>query len=554
MTNYFFLFVAVFDNINCTKSEQWGFYWASSMIEMIETDKPAKKLLKSCKSSMKNDINILSAFLPYILVHALQSCSERNYEKIYEELNCVFVSVLSKLNETKHKLEISQTDISVKCAKFAFNQFDFMTRYVRQFRLKRGADKEAVKKVESFLEKFNKKIIAKINFAFGEYARALMYLESFIEERPAERLQQELSFLSQIYGELMDTDSLEGALSLKQDNLSLSEQVMLNAAVGRLQDSTVVFEKMMQDGNMSEDNVINLIQCYIGLDQPETALLISEKLIKQMYDRNVDSLLQGCAEPLWRMGRFEELDKFIETNELKNSDVWGVRYGKSLLAFRRHDQANFHVEIDNCRLSVLKQLQVTEDEQSCYIKGYPFVIQLHLLSEIETLYEAVNFLSTASSVALCSEYLEKFFMNWDARLEIIKPTAKIIEPILCYRRILLNETTNSIKKLTENMEVKEFCENVINRYIGKSLLKSVELARDAENCQQAQLFVLTAEKYKLDELFLEKAKICWKKRDQANSLKILERGINGVLASCDQTSMPKYKRNIIGEARFLIGT
>lgn len=46
-----------------------------------------------------------------------------------------------------------------------------------------------------------------------------------------------------------------------------------------------------------------MIDCYLGLDQPFTAYrLLSE------HEESDESQIQLAAEPLWRLGRFEQLD------------------------------------------------------------------------------------------------------------------------------------------------------------------------------------------------------------------------------------------------------
>lgn len=48
-----------------------------------------------------------------------------------------------------------------------------------------------------------------------------------------------------------------------------------------------------------------MIDCYLGLDQPFTAYrLLSEQEID-------DSMKELSAEPLWRLGRFEQLDELV---------------------------------------------------------------------------------------------------------------------------------------------------------------------------------------------------------------------------------------------------
>lgn len=276
----------------CTSSEEWACHWAYKMIDSVEDDE-TKHLLKSFKSCIRNDNNILAMFLPYILLHTLQSCSAQSTEHIIEELRCVFDTVTDQSTARV-------TEIDIKCAKMAFNLLDFLDCWMRQCE-STAVNKSDInfQRIESFQYKFDKKYLANANFQCGEYARALMCIEMYIEEQPEHHLQPHLSFLAQIFAELMDPDSLEGALGAKNSNPTLNEQVMLNNSTGRLQDSTVCFEEMMQIGEVTEQNVIDIIQCYIGLDQPVGILyafhLIPYAVVSAFYPISPPRAQSGAA-------------------------------------------------------------------------------------------------------------------------------------------------------------------------------------------------------------------------------------------------------------------
>lgn len=416
-----------------TSCEIWTFQWVSTMIDFYITNEQTKHLLVSFKSAMKNDSNVLMSILPYVLLHTLQSATDNNLQKIYDEFHCVFNAVVTgqkSTNENKKSLQISTNDttktatddVSKKCAKILFIQFDFLDQWMHKCPNKLTIE---FKCVDNFVKKFDKKYLAEINYLCEEYARALMYIESFIEGADGknssdERLQSQLSFLSQIYAELLDTDSLEGALLMKKDKLTLTEEAMLNMALGRLQASTVCFEKMMQIGDISSINVVNMMQCYLGLNQPEIAIRVSQSLMKEMHDQNMELLLQASVEPLWRLGRWDEMDTYLDSIQFRQSQSWPVRCGEILLSFRKCDKERFLDEIVKCQLSVLNEIRSTSDQQSSYNKGYPLILKLHLITEIEGAFLALkNFQSIEST-----EIFDNLFDDWDGRLELLQPTAR----------------------------------------------------------------------------------------------------------------------------------
>lgn len=95
-------------------------------------------------------------------------------------------------------------------------------------------------------------------------------------------------------------------------------------------------------------------------------------------------------------------------------------------------------------------------------------------------------------------------------------------------------------------------ESQINHYIGASWIKSTELARNEGMLQQADLYILNAEPYKPLNLFIEKAKLFWKKGDQANSFKVLERGIEEITHPNSGRNVNDLEREVLGGAKFLV--
>lgn len=48
--------------------------------------------------------------------------------------------------------------------------------------------------------------------------------------------------------------------------------------------------------------------------------------------RNI--LMEIQAEPLWRLGRYDDLDYLLHKTELKSNNSWGVQVGRALLSFK----------------------------------------------------------------------------------------------------------------------------------------------------------------------------------------------------------------------------
>lgn len=82
-----------------------------------------------------------------------------------------------------------------------------------------------------------------------------------------------------------------------------------------------------------------LAQCYLDLDNVNTALnFVRGALNNQPEFGNM--LLEMQAEPLWRLGQYEELDTLLQKPDLKESKSWGVQVGKALLHMKNGIRIN----------------------------------------------------------------------------------------------------------------------------------------------------------------------------------------------------------------------
>ena len=245
-------------------------------------------------------------------------------------------------------------ELATKCAKLIFDSFDLLQNWLYSRKDRRS---EPHKNVQNFMDKFDLLMLAKANFKCGEYARSLIYLESYIKKLPAERLQQEILFLAKIYAELDEPDSVEGLKAVKTSELSLSEQILINTKTGRLHESAACFEMMMQNGVPMQLHIKELVGCYVGLNQPETALHVSDSILKKLYEKNMKELQEIKAEPLWRLGRFEELDKLVNVEQIQDSSNWGVRCGQLFLKFRQNDHVGFE-KVNSCFFFAIQEIVV----------------------------------------------------------------------------------------------------------------------------------------------------------------------------------------------------
>ena len=423
-------------------------------------------------------------------------------------------------------------NMRIKCAKVIFSLLDFLERYLCElvFKYTRAHEKEDYKIVKGFIGRFDYKMLARANYECNEYARALWYTEQYIKYDSGSRLQAELGFLAKIHAELFDPDSVEGVMVVKEDEPSLEEQILAFNVTGRLHESAVCFERIMQlqNNNLPLSIMKDMVGCYLGLDQPETALIVSENFYSKYTDSNPDLVLQAnCAEPLWRLSRWDELEKLIHEPGVKESDIWGINCGKLLIDFRESRHNEFDKEIDRIRLSILRVLKTHESEQSVYQKFYPHILKLHMLTEIQKAEEIMRGIGNHVPENEFKNLLNNMLRDWSSRNELLQPTSHTMEPLLCLRRIILNEMQYLLEsRLEQQSKASQTVKETINEKLGKLWVQSTRLASKAKMYQQAAIYIFNAEKFNPPELYIEKAKLSWEKGDQTNAFKVLDTGIN----------------------------
>ncbi|XP_073836714.1 ATR serine/threonine kinase meiotic 41 [Musca autumnalis] len=623
----------LFNSSLCRSYEEWSFAWACRLIEWVQTD-DTRRLLNSYKPSMKRDSKMLSIFFPYILLHVLQECEEGKEVEIYEEFMAVFnfcnrdatlsgrvdVGGFKEFKSSKYSADKvnssggggtgglgGATNASVlgvgaseqfdaletvtqTCTKLCSEQIDFLKRWIREWQKqnmmggKFRQEDVKYKNIDEFLKKFNKALISKANYNSGEYARALLYLEEYIEEKPAKRLQEQLSYLIEIHGKLMDSDSVEGAVFVKETDLSLEEEILVNRLVDRPQETINCYQQLLLKGDaqISQDHVSGIIQCYLRTDTPETALLIIDGLWEKLADQYNDDYFKECkTELLWRLGRYDELQELLEDTAVKSkTSNWNIQCAEAFLLFRQPSSSLeddfFGEQLDNIRSHIVASMRSCSGVTgNSYTHSYDEATRLHLLNEVEKNKNLLNKLNdNLKKVCLsegsnelhnlkdnCLQNLQEFFSNWDARLVILEPSARILE-VMCFRRNLLLETQRILQQNFKNSQVRSQQDllnpinSIINEQIVKLWLRSIQMNRESGCLQQAEISMMKAEPYKPATLFLEKAKLLWQKGDQTNCFKLLQDNINALEGHCngDIKRLEAPKRNIYAEAKFLQAT
>lgn len=227
---------------------------------------------------------------------------------------------------------------------------------------KQSRQDEKYQKIQSFVDGFDKFVLAKSNYNCGEFTRSLQYMELFIGNSQ-QSLEKNMSFMIQLYAELGDTDCLEGAVTLKPTDLNIKEQLLLNTLTDEISNIPVSYAQIinydLKNEELTEKNINHFIESYSRIETPDNVLLVIDALWNHFNTSFPDKYFnEHKAEPLWQLGRFEELNSLlIDDPSLKNSQDWGLKCGYSLMLLQMDDNAKFFEAINDVRMDIVKSCE-----------------------------------------------------------------------------------------------------------------------------------------------------------------------------------------------------
>ncbi|XP_016978995.2 serine/threonine-protein kinase ATR [Drosophila rhopaloa] len=565
--------------------EEWAFLWASRLIDYIQSA-DTRHLLSSYKPCIKRDGNMLSTFYPYILLHALLECTEEQRSHIQEE----FMVVLRANEESSSSVRSRQELGAIK--ENAFKQFEsrkyaagikpsvtssvlerkedssrvprlagklcaelleFLQRWLREWqrihgRSTGGKPPETIdanyRKIHEFLNQIPKLLVSRASYNCGEYARALSYLESYLEEGEdkSKRLLEQFTFLVEVYGSLRDPDSVEGAVQVRSCDMSVMQDIVVNRLVERQQDMITSYEQLLSSTDqMQPEHVRAMVDAYLR-DTPKTAQLIADGLWQRLPDQYSEQCFAECkSELLWRLGSYDELEE-MQSN-------WPAQCSQGCLKLRRPltTRTEFNSQLDGMRGSVLEQLRsCSAVQQHSYANAYDAVLKLHLVHELQCSQQLVEQLEQDRDRDSQEQLMKKYFEDWQYRLQVIQPQVRVQESIYSFRRNLLAE-------LQRRLSDRDHLLPHLQTELARIWLNSAQINRNAGQLQRAQLYILKAAEYKPTGLFIERAKLLWQKGDQVMAMNYLEEQLSIMRVAChgNVKQLEPEQRHLFFQGKYL---
>ncbi|XP_054272921.1 serine/threonine-protein kinase ATR-like [Macrosteles quadrilineatus] len=557
----------------CSSLKVWAWNWVSRLIPSV-TDEFVRNVFSVCLLGLKKDLQSLLFFLPYIVLHAILGATKSESRRIGEEISAVLfhrgeedqptpetcrsIPSTGSLQSTKWTQDGSHTH--ALCAKTVYQLLDFLYHWLRQRKQQINPSEESTladqyHKLREFLSTFSKKDIADGSFRCKEYTRALLFLEDYMNENP-DLVQSYLPYLGKIYYHLNDPDSFKGIIAIRDEEPTAQEMIHYHKLTGQLQDAAACYERLVQlpdsVSNEDEDFYKGMVQCYLGMDQPSTALQLTQGFLNSMG--KCSDMVDEQAEAMLALSMFPQLEQLLTSTGATTTDGWGTALGHALLHLSRGNQDEMVAGLDHIRQALVRNLAGCSLTKSAigYRHGYDVVVKLHILTELEKVGQMVFKMKGRPVQEMESMFRQVVQKELDDRLKVVQTSYRVLQPILGVRRVVLSLAKDIDPQL----------QPLFTTEIGNSWLKSIEIARKSGHFQQAYTNILTVEPFKPKGLFVEKARLLWAKSEPEAALNTLKRGVernfpnmdtdrSGSTQSSDE-SLQKDERRLCAEAYLLI--
>lgn len=459
-----------------------------------------KKLFEALHGMVKADAVFARFILPQILIEAL---IEDNVDFIQE---CE--------NEMKSVLSIALTDEGWPrlAAHIVFAIVDCLERFSNLRRAKKIPSDMVLSRTTGLLLRLLKERVEDgclLAVAVAAKCQCVTRALRWCEEYGINRDEQgqyifdkaQYYALQQIYSHLDDLDGVLGAFeTIKQNSVpSTSEQILAFEANGDYSEALPLYQ-------LSSDQKLPLIKCLLKLNQPYLALTTAEAMLQTS---DVPALAEGfraCqVEATWRLQKWTEVDKLVEGSP--QMTTWGARNASILCSLKHRDLQSMKSRIKVARDRLVDALTaMTIEDSDTYSQAYKYIIQLHILSEIE---DGKDSLGLLSGEVLTPEQLASVIDGWQKRSALLMQCTWVLEPIFTVRRGLLRLTNSSLAQ-------GPICD---------LLLQSCRMSRLAGQLQVAWTFLVEAKALNVNhfEVAMEEARFLFEKGKQTQAINLLSK-------------------------------
>ncbi|WFD29686.1 non-specific serine/threonine protein kinase [Malassezia sp. CBS 17886] len=420
----------------------------------------ATALFTMFRSAVRDqDVGIAQYLLPHLVLHTLISGSDAQRSAVLAEINTVLTDQVSPSTpyEAERRLLSAQT---------MFRLMDHVGHWMRRVRLvqtrssKRGRLKDALAHVQSVVGNVSPELAAQASLQCNAYARALLNFEYRIRDvvgggadgagRAAETraagearstddtgdardagsgdgaapprappdapLQTYYETMHEIYAHLDDPDGMEG-ISTRVFAPSLEHQIREHESTGRWTDAQSCWEVELQQRPDDAHLHLGLLRCLRSLGHYDT-LRTHIRGVLSVHPDWQPLLAPFQVEGACILADWDQVRALVA----QSHRVPELAMARALLAMREDNTPAFHTALHDARMQLGRP--VLGPGRTSYAHAYDAVTQVHMLRELELIYDAACDARARDALA----------PSLFARLNATLPSFRTREPVLSLRR------------------------------------------------------------------------------------------------------------------------
>ncbi|KAK8381931.1 hypothetical protein O3P69_015148 [Scylla paramamosain] len=572
----------IFGSPHAASFHQWLTCWECSLVDMLKGER-ASQVFSVCKPILRRDTTTAMYLLPFILVCVL--CEAQQFHShVLDEVFAVMNHMQEKEDDSKKEdsSAVLSSEFRQLAVQTVFSALDYISKWTQKQRQAENLGKKGrgafvpsteLQQVLCFLENIPADILAQTSFKTQAYSRALLHIEAFLKDNSSQ-LKEHLHFLQCIYVSLDEPDGVAGVAAIRREDPSLEEQVIQHEATGQLQDALGCYERLCVSQG-TEAVYKGLLECYISLDQPHSVFNITQGLLSTRPELE-PALNKYRVEAAWRLSKWDELDNFLKTSPEEPS--WGVGVGQVLRALRARDQPAYLANLKNIRAHYISMLSAASMEKWAYQRAYPYILRLHMLTELEEMVSGLlcfnpSVPETPNSSSNSNSRLVRVYQLaevrsevkgqkqqypcdvgqlvdlWDKRLRLIQTSHRYLEPVLSFQRTLLALGSEWLQETNPTQST------ALKIQVERKWLHSAKVARKSGHTQQGEWALLGAGFGR--DVFVERAKWHWVKGEHHQAVTTLNRGIDKFFPASDaikgdNSESSQEERLACGRAKLLL--
>lgn len=308
-------------------------------------------------------------------------------------------------------------------------------------------------RLDSILLNIDQSLMAKAAFQCKAYARSLMNFEQqilILQERDSGQtdLPSYYDKLHEIYSHLDEPDGMEG-ISTMILSPSLEHTIRQHESTGRWTSAQSCWEVRLQQSPDNVDFHIGLLRCLRNLGHYGELLSLSRYVLYINHVR-LDTLrthvtgvltrhpewqvtLSGFqAESAWMVGAWDDVQRLVERVK---DDTSTMATARVLLSMRTGENQSISDAL--CHARSILGASITAAGIKGYRRSYEAVLDLHMIHELDLIYQATRNLQAGSQDGVRQERrrsIAELSKMLASRLEVTLPTFRSREPLLSMRR------------------------------------------------------------------------------------------------------------------------